>query len=146
MVVRRSRVRFPSAALLKKWGTLNRRVPRFLCVYNFVDCVALFVRYPMEKAGYTIVLLLWDDRRKTRKYSLGMRQRLGIACTIMEEPRLLILDELFNGLDAEGYELVRKIILEERCNGTLVILACHNREELESLSDVIYLIWSCSIS
>lgn len=67
------------------------------------------IRCPMEKAGYTIVLLLWDDGRKTRKYLLGMRQQLGIACVIMEEPYLLILDEAFNGLDMEGYELVRKI-------------------------------------
>jgi ABC-2 type transport system ATP-binding protein len=79
-----------------------------------------------------------DDKRNTRKYSLGMRQRLGIACAIMENPRLLVLDEPFNGLDVDGYELVQNIILEEKRKGTLIILACHDREELEDLSDVIY--------
>jgi len=56
----------------------------------------------------------------------------------MEHPRLLILDEPFNGLDAEGYELIRKIILEERDKDVLIVLACHSREDLESRSDVIY--------
>lgn len=79
-----------------------------------------------------------DDKRVVRKYSLGMRQRLGIACAIMESPRLLVLDEPFNGLDVDGYELMKEIILEEKKKGTLIILACHDREELESLSDVIY--------
>ena len=79
-----------------------------------------------------------NDKRNTRKYSLGMRQRLGIACAIMENPRLLVLDEPFNGLDADGCEQVKHIILEERRKGALIILACHNREELENLSDTIY--------
>ena len=79
-----------------------------------------------------------DDKRVVRKYSLGMRQRLGIACAIMESPRLLVLDEPFNGLDVDGYELMKEIILEEKKKGALIILACHDREELESLSDVIY--------
>lgn len=82
--------------------------------------------------------LMPDDKRITRKYSLGMRQRLGIACAIMEHPQLLILDEPFNGLDVDGYELVKNIILEEKRKGTLIILACHSREDLEDLSDVIF--------
>lgn len=79
-----------------------------------------------------------DDRRKTRKYSLGMRQRLGIACAIMERPRLLVLDEPFNALDVDGFELARNVILEERRRGALILLACHDRQELERVSDVIY--------
>lgn len=79
-----------------------------------------------------------EDKRKVFKYSLGMRQRLGIACAIMEQPKLLILDEPFNGLDVDGYELVRNIILREKARGALILLACHSREDLETLSDVIY--------
>ena len=82
--------------------------------------------------------LMPDDKRVTRKYSLGMRQRLGIACAIMEHPQLIVLDEPFNGLDVDGYELVKSIILEEKRKGALIILACHSREDLEDLSDVIY--------
>lgn len=78
------------------------------------------------------------DRRKVRKYSLRMRQRLGIACAIMESPRLLVLDEPFNGLDEEGCRLVRDIIVRQRQRGCLILLACHDREEPETLSDQIY--------
>lgn len=78
------------------------------------------------------------DRRKVKKYSLGMRQRLGIACAIMESPRLLVLDEPFNGLDEEGCRLARDVIVRSRRSGCLILLACHDREELEALSDRIY--------
>ena len=78
------------------------------------------------------------DRRKVRKYSLGTRQRLGIACAIMESPGLLVLDEPFNGLDQEGCRLIRDIIIGRRQEGCLILLACHDREELETLSDRIY--------
>ena len=79
-----------------------------------------------------------SDRRKVRKYSLGMRQRLGIACAIMENPSLLILDEPFNGLDEAGSHLLQQIICEYRDQGCLIILACHDRSELEFLSDYIF--------
>lgn len=79
-----------------------------------------------------------EDSRKVRKYSLGMRQRLGIACAVMERPELLVLDEPFNGLDVDGYERMQEIIREEKSRGSLILLACHDRGEMESLSDVIY--------
>ena len=78
------------------------------------------------------------DRRKVRKYSLGMRQRLGIACAIMESPGLLVLDEPFNGLDQEGCRLIRDIIIRLRQGVCLILLSYHDREELETLSDRIY--------
>ena len=79
-----------------------------------------------------------EDQRKVKKYSLGMRQRLGIASAIMEQPELLLLDEPFNGLDESGCQLVQEIILEQRSKGCLTLLACHDRSELETLSDYIY--------
>lgn len=79
-----------------------------------------------------------EDRRRVKKYSLGMRQRLGIACAIMEAPELLILDEPFNGLDESGCRMLRELIVRYRERGSLVMLACHDREELEFLSDFIY--------
>lgn len=69
-----------------------------------------------------------------------------LPALLWRSPVCLFWTNPLMGWMPEGYEFVRKIILEERCNGTRVILACHNREELESLSDVIYLIWNCSIS
>lgn len=79
-----------------------------------------------------------QDKRKYRKYSLGMKQRLGIACAIMEQPELLILDEPINSLDEEGIERVRKIVREERDRGACVLLSCHDLDELSSMADEIY--------
>jgi ABC-2 type transport system ATP-binding protein len=75
------------------------------------------------------------DRRSYRKYSLGMRQRLGIAAAVMESPELVILDEPFNSLDEDGCALIRSLILEQRDRGALVILACHDSAQLDSLAD-----------
>lgn len=88
----------------------------------------------MERAG-----LDPGDRRTYRKYSLGMQQRLGIACAIMEKPELLLLDEPINALDVNGVELVRTILREEREKGTLIVVSCHDAAEMEALADVVFL-------
>ena len=69
-----------------------------------------------------------------------MKQRLGIACAIMEEPKLLLLDEPFNALDKEGQEKLSEIIRDMRDKGSLILLSSHDKDELENLSDVIYLV------
>ena len=81
-----------------------------------------------------------DDKRKYRKYSLGMKQRLGSASAIMEKPELILLDEPTNALDAKGVERICQLILRERDRGALVILACHDAAVLESLSDEIFIV------
>lgn len=81
-----------------------------------------------------------DDKRTYRKYSLGMKQRLGIAAAVMEKPDIVILDEPINALDESGAKLVREILWKIRDNGSIIILACHDGEELEFLSDEIYTI------
>ena len=78
------------------------------------------------------------DKKKYRKYSLGMKQRLGIAAAIMESPELIILDEPTNALDSDGVELTKRLIDEERQRGALVIMTCHDRSILEGVCDVIY--------
>lgn len=78
------------------------------------------------------------DKRKYYKYSLGMKQRLGIACAIMEKPDLIILDEPVNALDEEGIRLIHGVLTEEKARGALVLLACHDREEMNSLADEIF--------
>ncbi len=79
-----------------------------------------------------------DDKRTYRKYSLGMKQRLAIAQAIMEKPEVLLLDEPTNGLDESGVELIRKVILEEKERGALILLASHSKEDIEQLTDVVY--------
>lgn len=79
-----------------------------------------------------------DDKRTYKKYSLGMKQRLGLAQAIMEKPRLLLLDEPTNGLDDEGIELFNQIIREEHERGATILIASHIKEELKMLCGKTY--------
>jgi ABC-2 type transport system ATP-binding protein len=78
-----------------------------------------------------------QDKRIYKKYSLGMKQRLAIACAIMEDPDLILLDEPINALDPSGIELVRSILIEKKMAGSLILVACHDYEELSILADEI---------
>lgn len=77
------------------------------------------------------------EKKSYKKYSLGMKQKLGIAAAIMEHPDIIILDEPINALDQDSVEAVKKIIIRERDRGAVIILACHDTEELEYLADEI---------
>lgn len=82
---------------------------------------------------------LYEARRKhVAKYSLGMRQRLGIAQAIMENPDVLILDEPFNGLDAQTVVQMRNLLLELKAQGKAILLASHNAEDIRTLCDNVY--------
>lgn len=81
-----------------------------------------------------------DDKRKYRKYSLGMKQRLGIAAAIMEQPDLIFFDEPTNALDNKGIIEICSLIKRERDRGALVVMACHDASILEAMSDQIYTI------
>ena len=87
-----------------------------------------------------------DDPRKYRKYSLGMKQRLGIAAAIMEKPDLLIVDEPTNALDDSGVEQICTILRRERERGALVVIACHDSLLLQTLSDEIYKIYGGKVT
>ncbi len=74
-----------------------------------------------------------DDKRTYKKYSLGMKQRLGIAQAIMERPDLILLDEPTNALDEDGVELIQNVIREEINRGATVMIASHHKEDLSLL-------------
>lgn len=78
-----------------------------------------------------------ENKKHVGKYSLGMRQRLGLAQAIMEDPSLLILDEPMNGLDNQGVEDMRKLLLELKAQGKTILLASHNREDIAILCDTV---------
>ncbi|MCD7803590.1 MAG: ATP-binding cassette domain-containing protein [Oscillospiraceae bacterium] len=78
-----------------------------------------------------------EDKRKYRSFSLGMKQKLGIAAAVMGIPELVILDEPINAVDDAGVGNIRKILMRLKESGSLIIVACHDREELELISDEI---------
>ena len=67
-----------------------------------------------------------------------MKQRLAIAQAVMEKPDVIMLDEPTNGLDDEGVEIVRRLILEEKERGALILLASHNSSDISLLTDIVY--------
>lgn len=85
------------------------------------------------------------DKRVYGKYSLGMKQRLAIAQAIMEKPDVIMLDEPTNALDETGVEEIRKLILEEKERGALILLASHNREDIQVLADEWYKVENGSV-
>ena len=91
------------------------------------------VREAMRQVG-----LNPDSRKPVGKYSLGMRQRLGIAQAIMENPDVLVLDEPMNGLDETGVEEIRKLFLGLKESGRTLLIASHNKEDIEVLCDKVY--------
>lgn len=90
------------------------------------------IRKALEQVG-----LDPDDKRIYRKYSLGMKQKLGIAAAFMENPDIIILDEPINALDEDGAKKIHQILEEQKKRGAVIIIACHDKEELEMLSDEI---------
>ena len=81
-----------------------------------------------------------EDKRKFRKYSLGMKQRPGIAAAIMEKPDIILLDEPTNALDRDGIAQICQLIRREKERGALLILACHEISVLEAICDEIILV------
>ncbi|MEG1426299.1 MAG: ABC transporter ATP-binding protein [Oscillospiraceae bacterium] len=79
-----------------------------------------------------------NSKKKYKKFSLGMKQRLGIAAAVMESPKILLLDEPTNALDSTGVEMIKEIVQEKKQEGTLVVITCHDAAILTELSDEIY--------
>lgn len=79
-----------------------------------------------------------ESKKKVKNFSLGMKQRLAIAQAIIEDPAVLILDEPMNGLDRQGVEEMRQIFRKEKQKGKTILLASHNREDIEALCDHVY--------
>lgn len=90
------------------------------------------------KEAIRLVGLDPEDKKKFRKYSLGMKQRLGIAGAIMEHPDIVLLDEPANALDTAGIEILKTVVAKEKKRGALVVLTCHDTKILEEMADEIY--------
>ena len=91
------------------------------------------VREAMKKVG-----LDPDLKRHVKKYSLGMRQRLGLAQAIMEDPKILVLDEPFNGLDKDGVKEMREYLLSYKELGKTILICSHSAEDISVLCETVH--------
>lgn len=90
------------------------------------------------KQAISSVGLNSDDKKHVGKYSLGMRQRLGLAQAIMENPDMLILDEPMNGLDKDGVKDMRQYLLDLKARGKTILIASHSAEDIDVLCDTVH--------
>ena len=120
--------------------------PAFLDAYSGFNNLKLLASIKSvasdEDIRNTLVRVGLDPNsdKKYKKYSLGMKQRLGIAAAIMEKPEIVILDEPTNSLDEDGVDLVKHIVRNEKERGALVIVSCHDEEILKGMSDEVFLL------
>jgi ABC-2 type transport system ATP-binding protein len=112
-----------------------------ICGLLFEDSGEILIDGKRYKSGGEIMRMVGLDpesKKKVKNFSLGMKQRLAIAQAIMEDPAVLILDEPMNGLDRQGVEEMRQIFCKEKQKGKTILLASHNREDIEALCDHVY--------
>ncbi|WP_025688569.1 ATP-binding cassette domain-containing protein [Paenibacillus zanthoxyli] len=117
--------------------------PGFLPHYNgyknlkFLADINKLISKDEVKAAIERVGLDPDSKKWVSKYSLGMRQRLGIAQAIMERPSILLLDEPMNGIDKHGVTEIRELLLQLRNEGITILLASHSSEDIDVLCDTV---------
>lgn len=119
-----------SPGFLKSVSGLNN-LKRLASIHKKIDETQ--IREAIKKVG-----LDPDSKKQVGRYSLGMRQRLGIAQAIMEHPDILMLDEPMNGLDNDGVAEMRDLFLHLKNEGKTIIIASHNHADIELLCDHVY--------
>ncbi len=114
-------------------------IPYYSGFKNLKLLAAMNGKINTEQIKIAIEQVGLDPKSKlhVKKYSLGMRQRLGLAQAIMESPNLLILDEPMNGLDKDGVADMRKYLLDLKEQGKTIIIASHSSEDIDILCDTV---------
>ena len=114
-------------------------LPQLSGIRNLETLAAMKGKLSLEEIAAVMRQVGLDPlmRKPVAKYSLGMRQRLGIAQAMMEDPALLILDEPFNGLDKHGTEEMRELMLAMKERGKTILLASHNQADIDMLCDTV---------
>ena len=131
-----------SEALSKVSGIVdNVSLYDFLTAKENLRYFAYLYDVDYSKVKEILELLKFDinDKRIVKHFSLGMKQKLGIAQVLMENPDVLILDEPFNGIEEESVRKIKKILKEEKKKGKLIIITSHIKEDVVELSDEIFL-------
>ena len=122
--------------------------PAFLDAYSGFDNLKMLAsiqkKITDDHIRETLSLVGLDpyDKKKYRKYSLGMKQRLGIAAAVMEDPDIVILDEPTNALDSDGVAMLKDILKRQKERNALVVISCHDLDTLKEVSDEIFLMES----
>lgn len=117
--------------------------PSFLGEYSGFENLKMLASLNLKLSDEEINDLLdWvglseQKNKKFGKYSLGMKQRLGVAAAIMGNPEIILLDEPINAIDGEGVEQMRQVILGMKDEERVILVACHDKEEMEMLADEI---------
>ncbi len=119
--------------------------PGFLEEYSqyknleYLACIRSVIKKEDIINAIEVVGLDVENKNKVKKFSLGMRQRLGIDQAIMEHPKILILDEPFNGLDKNGVEIIQSLLIKLKKQGTTILLTSHIDGDIELLADEIFI-------
>ena len=118
--------------------------PGFLSHYSglrnlmLLACVSGKADHRSVEQAMRLVHLDPNDKKPVGQYSLGMRQRLGIAQAVMEDPGILILDEPFNGLDRNGVQEIHELLQQFKAKGKLILLASHSEHDISLACDVVF--------
>lgn len=123
-------------AIIESPGFLNN----YSAIKNLQFLAGINRKIKKQEIEEYIELVGLDPKNKKHvgKYSMGMRQRLGLAQALMENPEILILDEPMNGLDNQGVEEMRKLLLKMKKDGKTILLASHNKEDIKVLCDTVH--------
>ncbi|GKX68175.1 ATP-binding cassette domain-containing protein [Inconstantimicrobium mannanitabidum] len=115
-------------------------LPQYSALKNLQILASINNAIDDSKIKETIALVGLDPNNTLpiKKYSLGMKQRLGIAQALMEDPKLLVLDEPMNGLDSKGVEEIRKILLNLKSQSVTILLASHMQDDIDEICDHVY--------
>ena len=115
-------------------------IPHYSGIRNLKLLAGLNKKIGTDKVKDAMQMVGLDPtlKRSVKHYSLGMRQRLGLAQAIMENPTTLILDEPFNGLDKNGVAEMRLLLKELKKQGKAILLASHNARDIEKLCDEVH--------
>ena len=131
-----------SRAILEEIGALIENPPIYenLTARENLEVRAILLGVAKSRIDEVLktVSLTNTGKKKAGQFSLGMKQRLGIALALLANPKLLILDEPTNGLDEAGIKEIRQLIEQEKERGALILLASHNQDDMKILADQVY--------
>ncbi len=129
---------------LKKIGSLIEGPAIYgnLSAYDNLKLFCLQESIPFEEINQVLnkVNLINTGKKKSKEFSLGMKQRLGIAMALIKKPKFLVLDEPTNGLDPAGIRELRQLLNDLKCEGITTMISSHNLNEIQILSDTIGII------